>query len=580
MPKIIRTFISPVVYREPGGGLVSLPDSDGEPICWLDSLIGGGLLIPDGVIEGREPPLIWLVSGPPGTGKTTFAAELCYRLSTQLQADGPFDTVYFSAESPAARIGQNMDAFGWEDVIVERQHALMEDRPPPRMHVIGRETVANIGQMRPGDFFKHLPNLWADKLLAHVVVIDSLNVLPPEWKAGEMVEALQAGLTGRAWVLLLMQDWQRGEDPYFAFMADIETRFSEAYRKGYMLRAFRIVKMRHQEHAQGDHVVKICPKPCVPTGQGGRAWAERENMGLERQQGGVYILPSMHRHLSRGAKRVRTLPLGAIEAPVQGMGAIMPLGADSGDARGLHGFPRGRCTVLVGARGSLKSHVAYDTLLNALAADNRSLGVMFSLRDDEQAALETLKMISRQHGLEVNVEKLRDDGRLDIVYFWPGYITPEEFMHRVVVAIEGMIARHNRDDGSDIVAVLNGIDHLAARHPLCAVEEMFVPGLISYLRQHYVTSLVISATDEREPIAAPGLLPMADLLLRFAPAAQIPPAVPQGVQQVVEVTAQRVPAGGTSGKRGYLYRSPQEEGRLAFVAARADQGRIAPMPGA
>jgi hypothetical protein len=130
-----------------------------------------------------------------------------------------------------------------------------------------------------------------------------------------------------------------------------------------------------------------------------------------------------------------------------------------------------------------------------------------------------------------------------------------------------MIARHHRQGGSDIVAVLNGIDHIGARLPLCAAEDMFVPAVLSYLRQHLVTSLVISATDERQPVAAPGLLPMADLLLRFAPAAQIPPAVPAGAQQVVEVIAQRVPGGGTSGRRGYLYRDPAQQGQLGFAAA-------------
>jgi len=150
------------------------------------------------------------------------------------------------------------------------------------------------------------------------------------------------------------------------------------------------------------------------------------------------------------------------------------------------------------------------------------------------------------------------------VYFAPGYIPPDEFMHRVVVAIEGMIQRRDQPDGRSIIVVLNGIDHLAARHPLCAAEDMFIPALLSYLRKNRVTSLVIAANDDPRPIDDSGLLPMADLLLQFKNSRKRPSRLPKDAQQITEVVAQRVPAGALSGGEGFIYRRESLNGKLEF----------------
>ena len=195
---------------------------------------------------------------------------------------------------------------------------------------------------------------------------------------------------------------------------------------------------------------------------------------------------------------------------------------------------------------------------------------MISLRDDEDAAVDALKQISRQQECPADVDSLKRAGRLDVLYFWPGYISPEEFMHRIVVAVQGMIADHNRRDGRDIIAVLNGIDHLAARHPLCAEESMFVPAVVFTLLQQGVTAVVIAATDERGSAEASGLLPMADLLLRFSSGEELPEWLPPDAEQPVEVVAQRVPAGGVSGYRGCLYRS---KGGMMFAVPPREEGQ-------
>src|SRR4051794_32374046 len=52
-------------------------------IAWLDNLFEGGIVLPDDPhTENSQPRAItMLISGPPGSGKSVLAMELCYRWS-------------------------------------------------------------------------------------------------------------------------------------------------------------------------------------------------------------------------------------------------------------------------------------------------------------------------------------------------------------------------------------------------------------------------------------------------------------------------------------------------------------------
>ncbi len=68
-------------------------------ICWLDQLFRGGIQIP----EGSSQPLTMLITGPPGSAKTTLALELCFRLSAAtsrpVAGGGPFSSLYVSLDA-------------------------------------------------------------------------------------------------------------------------------------------------------------------------------------------------------------------------------------------------------------------------------------------------------------------------------------------------------------------------------------------------------------------------------------------------------------------------------------------------
>lgn len=566
----IKTFISPVTYRETLSGEKLVPlKKYGEEVCWFDSLLNGGIQIPPELANYHRRPLIWLVSGPPGTGKTTFILELCSKLAALPQPDTgePLYSVYYSAESPVPAIQENMRSFQWPQA-------------SDSLRIIGEDKLAGI--TTPSEFFALLPKKLSfpdDSLKSHVVVIDSLNVLEQQvkWEGRGVFRAIEEHLKGRCWLVILMQNWEHDQDhdPSFAYLADIETRLSAKFRKDYLLNYIRIVKMRFQEHARGEHLLKIYPAPAKP--ETPERMPASDRIGLDRKEGGVFIFPSIHRHLSalgdepfvRRENDIRPKRPAGIPIPIAGFNELVPLGKDS-DGTPISGFPKNCCTALIGSRGAMKSHVAYLTLIEYLSKNSSGCGIMLSLRDDAPAAVNTLEQIYAQETQNVlqsrQVQEWIQQSRLDIVYFAPGYLPPEEFMHRVVVSIEGMVHRHGKQDGREILCVLNGIDHLAARHPLCAEEKMFVPALISYLSKAFVTSVVISASEDEDKHAVDesGLVPMADLLIRFATVKPGDGLERDRDDQITKVFVQRVPAGARGGAVGYLLRD-RASGAVEFA---------------
>ena len=73
----LKTFISPVFFRPQLSSPALKPLLfDKQPLCWFDALLGGGIHVPEAISKGQVRPLTWLISGAPGTGKTTFAVRI------------------------------------------------------------------------------------------------------------------------------------------------------------------------------------------------------------------------------------------------------------------------------------------------------------------------------------------------------------------------------------------------------------------------------------------------------------------------------------------------------------------------
>jgi KaiC/GvpD/RAD55 family RecA-like ATPase len=566
----IRTFISPVIIGGDLGDKAGVEFlNDGQPVCWLDCLLGGGIQIPEGITTRNERPLLWVITGPHGSGKSVLGMELCFRVASREQPKPTppepagrhlrtlgkkLNSILYSRESSSGRIKENMQSFGWDI-----------DKAAFTMRVIGNDVLAQRGA-EPRTMFQEVCTEEglkdADGTEGFVVVLDGLGSFMEKRDIVMLLDEILLTSSGRIWLLVLILDLKEKVDSTdtLADRADILTKFSENFDGDYCLRNIRIVKMRFQEHVQGQHIVKVYGRP--PQRPLAQRMPAGDHIGLPRKEGGLYVLPSIHRHLSGGMRiPPKQTNHQSLDPVVENLNQILPLG--TGD---LRGFPKGGCTAFVGVRGGMKSYLAYLTMLKHLFTDHNALGIMLSLRDDEQGALLSLRTICELEGIGSN-EWLKDvtsnkTRRLLVEYFWPGYIPPSEFMHRVVVATEGMLSFHKGANGQNLFVVLNGLDHLTARHPLCAREEMFVPAIISYFKQHSSSIFVVAATEPESARSLAGLEPMADCLLKFG----IPGSIPPGIDitrsnQFIEVLAQRVPAGGIGHGRGILYRydSPHDE---------------------
>ncbi|MBW8002183.1 MAG: hypothetical protein FVQ80_09175 [Planctomycetes bacterium] len=544
-PPKLKTFMSPV-YQRSKAKLIEFPNSK-QQLCMLDELLEGGIAIPKEILKGIEsreenkliPGLLMLLSGPPGSGKSTFNLELCCRLASESNlelgkiAEDGISSMYISSESQTTFLIEQAGNFGWnknnKDIIVPWG----KTSSSPAVHIYGREHSELSEKKTPEEYFELIHERWSERFgktgKASIIVFDSLNVLPKQWPYDEVMKAIiKCCLRGPLFMIATVDtdiglegtqkptEWDYYADLVIALGYDIE--------ESYLVRKMQIVKARYQDHADGEHRLKINSTP------------SKEETGIEETQhpmspyikeGGIFVFPSIHRQLSVARRRIE----GNDEKIQKASNKSIPMPFD--DLNKIvdnEGLPRGYCTAIVGSRGGMKSHLAYYTLLKFLEDNKNERALIISLRDTEQAAINTLAQIlakqkddkgeildSQIKTLDATKKKINkyiQEERLEILYFWPGLISPGEFFHLVRVAVNRIPEGQTKPIS---LAVITCLEQLKDRFPLCAEEKMFVSGLVTMLYAAKTTSIVVSAGDvsappERGGVPA-GLLQSADLIL-------------------------------------------------------------------
>ena len=184
---------------------------------------------------------------------------------------------------------------------------------------------------------------------------------------------------------------------------------------------------------QGKQVIKICSSLNEKEKDFSLKIAPRYSHPY-RENGGLFIYPSIHYYLSR-YKRIHSKE----QNTTQGYAKAYPEELNSlvSNMSGL--IPEGRCTAFLGQRGGHKSHLGYLHLLNRML-NHRESAMVVSLRDDEAMTRQTMCNILaqeadlRKQALNIMppdycnevadiIRWLEKEGRFEILYFHPGYIT-------------------------------------------------------------------------------------------------------------------------------------------------------------
>lgn len=559
---------------------ISIGGQPKREIAWLDELFLGGIRIR----AGQTKPLTMLITGPPGSGKTTLALEMAYRLSKNSKQF----TLYVSTESEANQLIENAKSFGYEDagdyIIAFDRSERFHEKDPPRgaVAIWGTDQIKKWGTFsRVADAALQDLRSWLGNLPAEVVesmvgpptpahraatiatdfsppilIIDSLNILKQEEEAEEFFERfLTAASRGTQLVVFVLDSGGEEEKhKFWEYASDIVLRLGHVYNEEYHVRTLEIVKARYQPHVWGKHQLKIYPSfPSKPV-PGHSDAITRKRAHPYRDEGGVFVFPSIHYYLSL-YKRLG--PTGELQ-----FASTRPESLSE-----LTKIPVHRCTAFIGCRGGHKSHLGYLHLLHRII-DEKERALVISLRDDEEMTRATMGIILEHEfpNERRDVADFEKSNHLEILYYHPGYITPEEFFHRVFISVHRL--KHQGQE--ELTVLFNSLDQLSARFPLCAKEEIFVPGIINLLSGEKITSIFIAVEEAGQPEEQYGLLPMADLVFKFHR-----DVVDAGETVVLEIA--RVAGGQRAGSKGTL--ELMKDGLLRFspipVRTGPSQGNIA-----
>lgn len=376
-----------------------------------------------------------------------------------------------------------------------------------------------------------------------VLVVDSLNSIASERERDLLFERFSQLANSNLKLIIIILESDSGKDDYWKYLVDVVLRLDVKTVGEYLTRNIEVVKARYQAHAWGTHQLKFCAKGKsfedlqkeidkqaeIITEKSeekrskeeilfdlqSKLVAERRRAHPYREIGGVFIYPSIPYHLSlykRHAPDPEKIKHRYSTSIIELDDILMGKGIQ--DETG--GFPRGRCTGFVGKRGGHKSHLAYLTILNHISnKQEQNAALVVSLRDDEEMARRTMEKIlstelDKTPNRICNLSDLEKNDKLEIMFFPPGHIRPEEFYHRIFVSIHRLRCKHD-----NVFLLFNSLDQLSSRFPLCAREQTFIPGIIETLMAECVSSIFIGVEEEGQPEQQYGLLSMADALITF-----------------------------------------------------------------
>lgn len=506
---------------------ISFGKEESNNLAWFDELLDGSLKIPESNNSQKRASTI-LFEGPPGSGKSTLSLQLAYKLMKQKK-----HVLYITTESSEDWLQQKVKSYGWdlsenEFHVPNNSSGKQQSRDgSPHIHILETNTFAYYlngkdvpqqtrqffeaidGLIKTGKAVNNLSNISIsnkhkkaiNNLIQNdtpdILIIDSLNVIEPDKRADLFNRFSQLTHLGPELVITVLDSstYSKNDSDYWAYLCDTIIRLDKKTIRNYQIRNIEVVKARYQSHIWGTHQLKIYGQSDFDN----MSPSDKKRAHPYRKEGGIFIFPSIHYYLSKYKRKSPEEEIKCDETKLQSLNHTLN-----------GGFPKHKCTGLVGNRGGHKSHLGYLHILKKVAEGE--CGLIISLRDDEGIAKTALNKILEQefdnhpHTIDYYIK----NGQLEILYYPPGYITPEEFFHKMFISIQRL-----KSTKKGITLLFNSLDQLGSRFPLCAEEKILIPGIIETLNAEDITSIFIGVQEPGQPPEQYGLLSMADLIINF-----------------------------------------------------------------
>jgi len=202
-----------------------------------------------------------VVSGPPGSGKTTFGLQFIYSGAKEFDEPG----VYISLSQSIEEIKNDCKSFGWdiEDLIAKEKILMIDLRPfKIKDEVIVKDDSLYRGEQIP---FEHLTKFILNsikKIKAKRIVIDSISILGMQYSDKfYMRQGLQGMIQSLenfdATSLLISEFSENNEIPLEWFVTSGIIQLDNQIIDDKIRRTIRIIKLRGIKHSEQVHSLEL-----------------------------------------------------------------------------------------------------------------------------------------------------------------------------------------------------------------------------------------------------------------------------------------------------------------------------------